>query len=185
MVCRASPDSIERTIFVSKGINMKLRFTNVRGLSFAGCIFLLAATVSGISQTSASTDAITPLAQTLAANEKIFIEAKRKDDKSYFKRILSEDFTLVGVDGTLHQKQEAVDELGDSALLELSPYNIKAVRITDDAAVISYDAVVREAPQEDQGPPPRYQHFSSVWVKQGDQWKLKFHQATAAHWGDW
>jgi hypothetical protein len=85
----------------------------------------------------------------------------------------------------LHQKQEAVDELGDSALLELSPYNIKAVRITDDAAVISYDAVVREAPQEDQGPPPRYQHFSSVWVKQGDQWKLKFHQATAAHWGDW
>jgi len=27
---------------------------------------------------------------------------------------------------------------------------------------------------------PRYQHVSSVWVKQGDQWKLKFQQATAA-----
>jgi hypothetical protein len=52
-------------------------------------------------------------------------------------------------------------------------------------AVVTYDAVVREAPQEDQGAPPRYQHFSSVWVKQGGQWKLKFHQATAAHYGDW
>jgi hypothetical protein len=54
-----------------------------------------------------------------------------------------------------------------------------------DAAIVTYDAIVREAPQEDQGPPPRYQHFSSVWVKQEGAWKLKFHQATAAHWGDW
>ena len=46
-----------------------------------------------------------------------------------------------------------------------------------------YLSVIRCA--EDQGPPPRYQHFSSVWVQQDDQWKLKFHQATAAHWGDW
>jgi hypothetical protein len=26
---------------------------------------------------------------------------------------------------------------------------------------------------------PRYQHMSSVWVKQGEQWRLKFQQATA------
>jgi hypothetical protein len=59
------------------------------------------------------------------------------------------------------------------------------VALGQDAAIVTYDAIVREAPEEDQGPPPRYQHFSSVWVKQGDQWKLKFHQATATHWGDW
>ncbi len=49
-------------------------------------------------------------------------------------------------------------------------------RLGDNAAIVTYDAIVREAPEEDQGPPPRYQHFSSVWMKQGDQWKLKFHQ---------
>ncbi len=119
------------------------------------------------------------------ASEKSLIEAKKKDDGAFFKRTLSEDFTLVGVDGELHQQQEAVDELGDSGLLELTAYDIKVVAVGENVAIVTYDAVVRKAPEEDQGPPPRYQHFSSVWVRQGDTWKLKFHQATAAHWGDW
>jgi hypothetical protein len=125
------------------------------------------------------------LEQTLVVNENNLIEAKKKDDAAFFKRTLSQDFSLVGVDGKLLQGQEAADNLGDSDLVELTPYDIKVVALSGDAAIVTYDAVVREKPQEDQGPPPRYQHFSSAWVKQGGQWKLKFHQATAAHWGDW
>jgi len=30
------------------------------------------------------------------------------------------------------------------------------------------------------GMAPRYQHISDLWVKQDDQWRLKFQQATAA-----
>jgi hypothetical protein len=160
---------------------MNLRSIN-RRLNFALGFFLLAANLPGSAQTSTI---LSPLAQTLTANEKSLLDAMKKEDQPYFKRTLAEDFTLVGVDGTLHEKQEAVDELGDSGLLELTPYNIKVVALSSDAALITYDAIVRKAPEEDQGPPPRYQHCSSVWVKQGDQWKLKFHQATAAHWGDW
>ncbi len=136
-------------------------------------------------QTPAASKAPGALEQTAIANEKTLIEAKKKDDGAFFKRILSPDFSLVGVDGRLLEGQEAVDNLGDSGLLELTPYDIKVVALGDDGAIVTYDAIVREAPEEDQGPPPRYQHFSSVWVKHGDQWKLKFHQATAAHWGDW
>jgi hypothetical protein len=152
-------------------------------------IFLLASVVLGAAQAPLA-KALSPLEQTLIASEKSLIEAKKKDDGEFFKRTLSEDFALVGVDGELHQQQEAVDELGDSGLLELTAYDIKVVAVSENAAIVTaaivtYDAVVRKAPEEDQGPPPRYQHFSSVWVKQGDGWKLKFHQATAAHWGDW
>ncbi|MFZ0761305.1 MAG: nuclear transport factor 2 family protein [Candidatus Sulfotelmatobacter sp.] len=121
----------------------------------------------------------------MIASEKSLITAKKKDDGAFFQRTLTPDFSLVGVDGVLHQQQEAIDELGDSSLVELKPYDIKVVAVDENAAIITYDAIVREAPEEDQGPPPHYQHFSSVWVKQGDAWKLKFHQATAAHWGDW
>ena len=95
------------------------------------------------------------------------------------------DHDHIRVDGKLLQSQEAAENLGDSGLIELTAYDIKVVALGDDGAIVSYDAIVREKPEEDQGPPPRYQHFSSVWLKQGDQWKLKFHQATAAHWGDW
>jgi hypothetical protein len=121
----------------------------------------------------------------MIANEKNLIDAKKKNDGAFFKRTLAPDFSLVGIDGKLVEGQEAADNLGDSGLLELTPYDIKVVAAGDAAVIVTYDAVLREAPEEDQGPPPRYQHFSSVWVKQGDQWKLKFHQSTAAHWGDW
>ena len=147
-------------------------------------IFLLASVVLSAAQAPAA-KALSPLEQTLIASEKSLIEAKKKADGAFLKRTLSEDFTLVDVGGELLERQDAVDELGDSGLLELTAYDIKVVPVGENAAIVTYDAVVRKAPEEDQGPPPRYQHFTSVWVKQGDAWKLKFHQATAAHWGDW
>jgi hypothetical protein len=148
-------------------------------------LFLCASVAPVIAQIPAPAKALSPLEQSLITSEKSLIEAKKQNDIAFFKRTLSDDFSLVGVDGTLLQEQEAIDNLGDADLLELTPYGVKVVTLNDNAAVVTYDAIVREKPQEDQGPPPRYQHFSSVWVKQGDQWKLKFHQATSAHWGDW
>ena len=148
-------------------------------------LFLLASVASGVAQTPAAAKPLTPLEQVMIANEKSLIEAKKKDDGAIFKSMLAEDFSLVSIDGQLHQRQDAADELGDSGLVELTPYDIKVVALGDDAAIVTYDAILRKAPEEDQGPPPRYQHFSSAWVKQGDQWKLKFQQATATHWGDW
>jgi hypothetical protein len=153
-------------------------------------VSLVVSVVPGVAQESATAKALSPLEQSLISSEKSLIEAKKKDDDAFFKRTLSADFALVGVDGELHEKQDAIDELGDSGLVELTPYSIKVVTAGGDpghvtVAIVTYDAIVRKAPEEDQGPPPRYQHFSSVWVKQGDAWKLQFHQATAAHWGDW
>jgi hypothetical protein len=150
------------------------------------CVFfLMASVVSGAGQSPAAAKVLSPLEQTLIASEKSLIEAKKKDDGAFFKRTLSADFSLVGADGRLLERQEAADDLGDAGLVELTPYDIKVVAAGDGAAIVTYDAIVRKKPEEDQGPPPRYQHFSSVWVKQGETWKLKFHQATAAHWGDW
>jgi hypothetical protein len=156
---------------------------NRNRIALLTCIFCVA--LSAFAQSTASTNSPTPFEQALIGNEKSLIEAKKKDDGTFFKRAVVEDFSLVGIDGQLLQGQEAIDNLGDSGLVELTPYNLKVVSAGDNSAIVTYDAIVREAPEEDQGPPPRYQHFTSVWVKQGDVWKLKFQQATAAHWGDW
>jgi hypothetical protein len=150
-----------------------------------GLLLVIACAVDGVAQAPAGARMLSPLEQALMASEKSLIEAKKKDDGAFFKRTLSGDFSLVGVDGKLLEGQEAVDDLGDAELVELTPYGIKVVAVGEGAAIVTYDAIVRKKAEEDQGPPPRYQHFSSVWVKQGEAWKLKFHQATAAHWGDW
>jgi hypothetical protein len=156
----------------------------MRSLSLYFTILFSILTAVALGQTP---DARTPsaLESSAIANEKTLIDAKKKDDAAFFKRALAPDFSLVGIDGQQLIGQEAADNLGDSGLTELSPYNIKVVSAGDGVTIVSYDAILRKAPEQDQGPPPRYQHFTSVWVKQADQWKLKFHQATAIHWGDW
>ncbi len=170
-----------------------LRMTNVRSMASLRMtvLFLIGLSTMGaahagtVAQSSGAAKAISPVEQKLIDMEKSLIEAKKKDDGAFFKSRVAEGFESVGIDGQLVQGPEAIGSLGDSGLVELTPYDMKVVTAGEGAAIVTYDAIVREAPEEDQGPPPRYQHFSSVWVKVGDGWKLKFHQATAAHWGDW
>src|SRR5271170_4245162 len=114
-------------------------------------VFLLGSIVPGVAQSPAPGKALSPLEQTLLASEKSLIEAKKKDDGAFFKRTLSPDFSLVGVDGKLLEGHEAIDDLGDSGLLELTPYDMKVVSVIGDAAavtvaIVTYDAVVREKP---------------------------------------
>src|SRR5579864_4111897 len=126
----------------------------------------------------------TPFEQALIASEKAFIEAEKKGDVDYFKRTFTEDFAEVSYDGQLYGRQEALGDLSEGGS-ELTPYNFKVLPIGENSALVTYDAILRVPAAEDQGPPPRYQHISAVWVKQAEQWKMKFRQMTPTHWGDW
>jgi hypothetical protein len=150
-----------------------------------GCGFLIASSMLCGAQNPAMPKSASSQDQPLIDAERSLIAAKVKDDEAFFKRDVTGDFSMVGIDGMLEQGQDAIDNLGDSDLAELTPYEMKVVFPTESTAIVSYDAIVLEKQREDQGPPPRYQHFSSVWVKQGDAWKLSFQQTTATHWGDW
>jgi len=127
---------------------------------------------------------LSPLEQTLIANEKEFIAAAKKGDAAFFKRTLADDFSFVAFDGELGGRQDMIDGFSGGGV-DIMPYNMKVLGISDGVAVVTYDVVFRVPAAEDEGPPPRYQHFSTLWVKQGDVWKMKFQQMTASHWGDW
>jgi len=135
-------------------------------------------------QAPAPTKPPTPEEQSLISAEKSFIDAAKKGDAAFFKRTFTDDFTCVAFDGELASRQEMIDALSSGGL-DLMPYNIKVVDVSDGVAIVTYDVVLRVPPTADQGPPPRYQHFSTVWVKQADAWKMKFQQMTTAHYGDW
>src|SRR6476620_301811 len=122
--------------------------------------------------------------RTLMTAEKGFIDAAKKGDASFFKQTLTRDFSFVSYDGQLYERQDMVDQYSQPGT-DILPYEIKVVAAGDGAAIVAYNVVFRVPPAEDQGPPPRYQHFTTVWIKQGDAWKMKFQQMTASHWGDW
>jgi hypothetical protein len=150
---------------------------------FCVIVFSLATSTGIAAQTAPS--AAKTLEQTAMANENNMIAARTKGDEAYFKRTLSADFAMVGIDGKLITGEEAAGSVDDSSLADFLAYDMKVVPLGDHGAVVTYDAVVRVPDAEDQGPPPRYQHFSSVWIKENGAWKLSFQQTTAAHWGDW
>ena len=122
--------------------------------------------------------------KTLIDAEQQFIDAAKKGDVAFFKQTLTSDFSYVSYDGQLYGRQDMVDQYVQPGT-DIQPYEIKVVSAGDGVAIVTYNVVFRVPPSEDQGPPPRYQHFTTVWVKQGDAWKMKFQQMTADHWGDW
>ena len=118
------------------------------------------------------------LADQLTSLEKALPEAQKKHDRDFYNRTLTDDFISIGTDGKVHPKSEIMGDFPSTQLAEYRIYNMQVVPLNDDAAVVTYDVIVRMVHYDDET--PRYQHVSSVWVKQGDQWKLKFQQATAA-----
>jgi hypothetical protein len=157
---------------------MKLRFV-------VFMIFVIGARgVSYARQANVPAKTASPLEQALINAEKSYIEAAKKGDIAFFKRTLTDDFSFVAFDGQLYERQDMLDQFAAPGT-DVLPYDMKVVSAGDGVAIVTYNVVLRVPAAEDQGPPPRYQHFSTVWVKQGSEWKMKFQQMTASHWGDW
>ena len=153
---------------------------------FWGAVLLLLACGTGLAKLGRAKTESAPsgFEQTLIDAEKSFIEAAKRGDAGFFKQSLTSDFSYVSYDGQLYDRQEMVDQYSQAGS-NIQPYEMKVVSAGDAVAIVTYNVVFHVPPSEDQGPPPRYQHFTTVWVKQGDSWKMKFQQMTAAHWGDW
>jgi hypothetical protein len=121
---------------------------------------------------------LSPLEQQLISFEKAIPEAQKKHDIDFYKHTLTDDFVAVGTDAKLHAKEEILEDLRSTDLVEYRPYDIQVVQLNDGAAVVTYDVIIQMSRYDEDI--PRYQHISSIWVKMGDEWKLKFQQATAA-----
>ena len=121
---------------------------------------------------------LSPLEQILIANTKAVPAAWKKKDAVFFKRTLTDDFLEVAIDGKVYGKTDVLEGVHIADVQEYSPYDAQVVPINDSAALVTYDCIVRMTLGEE--PVPRYQHITDVWVKQGEDWRLKFQQATAA-----
>jgi hypothetical protein len=140
-------------------------------------IFLL--TISAFAQNpgAVTPKPLTAFEQMLIEQDKAMAQAQMKKDVDFFKRTVADDFVGVGTDGTAFDKADIVNNAREFNLQQYTPYNIRVVQFSDTEAIVTYDCVVREAQFDETA--PRYQHISNLWMKQGDQWHLKFQQATA------
>src|SRR6476646_4346468 len=151
----------------------------MRNLGFTAC--LLCFSTPGFAQGSGkSSKPVNPLEQTLIANTNAVPEAQKSKNVDFLKRTLTDDFVSVGSEGKLHDKEEMVDGARAGELKDFYTYNLKVLPVDDNAAIVTYDCIIHMPEGDAPGMAPRYQHISDLWVKQDDQWRLKFQQSTAA-----
>jgi len=151
----------------------------MRALGFITCLLWLS--MVGFAQGSGnSSKPLGPLERTLIANTKAIPEAQKSKNVDFLKRTLTDDFLWVGSEGRLHDKEEIVESARDGELKDYYTYNLRVVPVDDEVAVVTYDCILHMPEGDAPGLAPRYQHISDLWVKQDDQWRLKFQQATAA-----
>jgi hypothetical protein len=147
--------------------------------SLIGCLLCLS--VVGFAQGPGnSLKPLGPLEQTLIAKTNAVPEAQKSKNIDFLKHTLTDDFVFVGSEGRLHDKEEIVESARDGELKDFYTYNLRVLPVDDDAAVVTYDCIIHMPEGDAPGMAPRYQHISDLWVKQDDQWRLKFQQATAA-----
>lgn len=116
----------------------------------------------------------------LIEKQKAAVEAEKTRDSAFFKRVLSDDFVGVEPNGDTSEKDDFLQNLRLTEITESMVYDWKVVPLNDGAVVVTYDEVVHKVVGDHTD--PRYQHVSAVWVRQGQEWKLKFQQSTPNRW---
>ncbi|MFZ0283881.1 MAG: nuclear transport factor 2 family protein [Terriglobales bacterium] len=140
--------------------------------------FSLLLALSCAAQTAGGGVRATPAEQALISQTQAVAQAQKSKDTDSLKRLLSNDFAQVGSEGKLHDKGDVLDDAKDGLLKDYTLYNLEVLPIDENAAIVTFDAIIHQAEGDDLLA-PRYQHFSDVWVKQDGQWRLRFQQATA------
>jgi len=127
---------------------------------------------------AASIKPLTSLEEHLIAQSQAVSTAEQAKDAGALLGLLSDDFQQVGSEGKLHEKKDLIDDAKEGKLTDFTLYDFKVLPLDDNAAIVTFDAIIHQ-PEGDDDLAPRYQHVSDVWVKQGEQWRLRFQQATA------
>jgi len=156
-----------------------MREPSLKNFAFIACLISVSLVALAQSPPSSSKP-LSPLDQTLIASTKAVAEAQKSKNVDFLKRTLTDDVVFVGSEGRLHDKEEIIETARDGELKDYYTYNLRVVPVDDEAAVVTYDCIVHMPEGDAPGMAPRYQHISDLWVKQDDQWRLRFQQATAA-----
>ena len=152
----------------------------MRHFGFLVAVFALSFSLPALAQSptyigAAPTDQLTT---SLLEKETALVTAQMHGDRASVGKLIANDFVFVSYDGHSLSKGEALAELS-GGLKGFSIYEPQTLTLTDGAVMLSYNAIVRVAVDDDEIHVPRYQRVTTIWVKDGGDWKQKFHQSAA------
>jgi hypothetical protein len=119
----------------------------------------------------ATQDALT---KTMAGRVRQAWAAWKKGDAAAFDALTTEDYREVAATGTQHFYRFTSQELAAFPITQFTISQLQALPIGHEGALVTYVGLITFQ----NGGPAKFA-FGEVWVKQGDEWKCQYSQATA------
>lgn len=98
--------------------------------------------------------------------------AQTRYDRDYMESILHPDFFEFGRSGRRYTREQCLAANGEHIRAELPLRNFTACRVGPEVALVTYTSVVTSETVE-------VGNRSSLWIRDGARWLLRFHQGTA------
>ncbi|MGO8932712.1 MAG: nuclear transport factor 2 family protein [Terracidiphilus sp.] len=118
----------------------------------------------------AAQDALT---KTIADRVRQSWGAWKKGDAAAFDALTTDDYREVAATGTLHFYRFTSQELAALPISQFTISQLQALPIGQDGALVTYVGLITFQ----NGGPLKFA-FGEVWVREGDEWKCKYSQAT-------
>lgn len=108
--------------------------------------------------------------------ERALLDPAVRRDRAQVEALLAEDFQEVGSSGRVWDRQTIVELLAAENCTPPTAEEMHYIQITADVALITYRAV-----RIDSNTGTRKETLrSSLWIKESDKWRVRFHQGTPA-----
>ncbi len=140
-------------------------------------IWAMIVVICGVLSSFTHAQAVNPITDTLIAKSKAIPQLMKAKDVEGLKSLLADDLRIVGSEGRVHEKGEILGAAQEGALRDFMFYNPQVIQIDADTALVTYNLIIT-IPEGDDLLSPRYQKISDLCVRQGNDWRLKFEQAT-------
>lgn len=96
--------------------------------------------------------------------------AETRFDGAYMERVLHPEFVEFGRSGRVYTREQALAV--EPVALDVQVRDFAVHQVADEVVLVTYRSVVRSGDQALTG------RRSSLWVRQGEAWLLRFHQGT-------
>jgi ribonuclease HI len=108
--------------------------------------------------------------------ERALLDPAVRRDRTQVETLLAEDFQEFGSSGRVWDRQTIVDSLATEDYAPPTAEQMHCTQITADVALVTYRTV-----RIDSSTGARKETLrSSLWIKESDKWRVRFHQGTPA-----